>query len=40
MGEPVPPSPLINRFRLTMHGSAEELGTGLVNKIKKQLGLN
>jgi mRNA interferase HicA len=24
---------------LPMHGSSKELGTGLVNKIKKQLGL-
>jgi mRNA interferase HicA len=25
---------------LPMHGSGEELGTGLVNRIKKDLGLN
>ncbi len=28
-----------NRSQLPMHGSRKELGTGLVNRIKKDLGL-
>lgn len=30
----------VRRSQLPMHGSNKELGTGLVNKIKKDLGLD